>query len=63
MKRHSSPCAGWLLTHPDLVRLARQMHFRPFNGHHEQVLMTDGKGNESLEAKPDLEFVGRLLAC
>lgn len=28
----------------DLIRHARQFHFRPFNGHHCQVPVTDGRG-------------------
>ncbi|MDD5262365.1 MAG: hypothetical protein PHD76_11020 [Methylacidiphilales bacterium] len=63
VKHLNPPYAGRLLVKPDLVRLARQFHFRPFNGHHCQVPATDGKGNESPEIKPYLEFVNDLIAC
>ena len=57
------PYADRLLPRPDLVQLARQFHFRPFNGHHCQIPVTDGKGKESPELKPYLEFLDALLAC
>ena len=63
VKHLNPPYAERLLTHPKLVRLARQMHFRPFNGHHAQVPMTDGKGHESPEGKDYLEFLDALLGC
>jgi len=57
------PYAARLLTHPDLVQLSRQFHFRPFNGHHCQIPATDGKGRETPEIKPYLQFIDDLLAC
>jgi hypothetical protein len=57
------PYADRLLVQPDLVQLARQCHFRPFNGHHCQIPATDGKGRETPEIKPYLEFVDAFLAC
>jgi hypothetical protein len=57
------PYADRLLVRPDLIQLARQMHFRPFNGHHCQIPATDGKGHETPEIKPYLEFIDALLAC
>jgi hypothetical protein len=57
------PYANRLLVQPDLVQLARQMHFRPFNGHHCQIPATDGKGHATPEIKPYLEFLNDLLAC
>jgi hypothetical protein len=57
------PYADRLLVQPDLVQLARQIHFRPFNGHHCQVPATDGKGHETPEIKSYLEFVDALFAC
>ena len=57
------PYAGRLLVRPDLVQLARQMHFRPFNGHHCQIPATDGKGHETPEIKPYLQFIDDLFAC
>ena len=63
VKHLNPPYADRLLVRPDLVQLARQMHFRPFNGHHCQIPATDGKGRETPEIKPYLEFVDALLAC
>jgi hypothetical protein len=63
VKHLNPPYADRLLIRPDLVQLARQLHFRPFNGHHCQVPATDGKGRETPEIKPYLEFVDALLAC
>ena len=57
------PYAKPLLVRPDLVQLSRQVHFRPFNGHHCQIPATDGKGHETPEFKPYLEFVDAFLAC
>jgi hypothetical protein len=63
VKHLSPPYADRLLVRPDLVRLSRQVHFRPFNGHHCQVPATDGKGNETPEFKHYLDFVDAFLAC
>jgi sugar phosphate isomerase/epimerase len=63
VKHLSPPYAERLLTHPGLVQLARQFHFRPFNGHHCQIPATDGKGNETPEFKAYLEFLDALIAC
>jgi len=52
-----------LLVRPDLIRRAQQFHFRPFNGHHVQVPITDGKGNLTPEVKDWLPFAEALLAC
>jgi hypothetical protein len=56
------PFAPRLLTTPKLLQIARQIHFRPFNGHHCQVPVTDGRGKPSLEIKDYLEFLDALLA-
>jgi len=63
VKHIGTPYADRLLTHPDLVQLSRQVHFRPFNGHHCQVPATDGKGHETVEFKHYLDFVDAFLAC
>lgn len=63
VKHIAPPYAERLLLRPDLIQLARQMHFRPFNGHHCQVPATDGKGQDCPEIKPYLEFVDALIAC
>jgi hypothetical protein len=57
------PYANRLLTRPDLVQLARQCHFRPFNGHHCQIPALDAKGNETPEIKPYLEFIDAFFKC
>jgi hypothetical protein len=63
VKHLGPPYADRLLLRPDLIQLARQMHFRPFNGHHCQIPATDGKGHETPEMKPYLQFLEALLAC
>jgi hypothetical protein len=63
VKHLAAPFAERLLVRPDLVQLSRQVHFRPFNGHHCQVPATDGKGNETQEFKDYLAFVDAFIAC
>jgi hypothetical protein len=63
VKHLGAPYAERLLVRPDLVQLSRQVHFRPFNGHHCQVPATDGKGNETPEFKDYLDFVEAFIAC
>jgi hypothetical protein len=63
VKHLGAPYAERLLVRPDLVQLSRQVHFRPFNGHHCQVPATDGKGNETPEFKDYLDFVDAFIAC
>ena len=57
------PYAPRLLDHPELFQLSRQMHLRPFNGHHCQIPVTDGQGGMSVWAKPWFEFVQSAFAC
>lgn len=52
-----------LLVRPDLIQHAQQFHFRPFNGHHVQVPITDGRGNLTQEVKDWLPFAGEILKC
>ncbi len=52
-----------LLIRPDLMQRAQQFHFRPFNGHHIQVPITDGKGKPTPEFKDWLPFAEALLKC
>jgi hypothetical protein len=52
-----------LLVRPDLIQCAQQFHFRPFNGHHVQVPITDGHGNLTQEVKDWLPFAEALLTC
>jgi hypothetical protein len=63
VKHLYAPFAERLLVRPDLVQLSRQVHFRPFNGHHAQVPATDGKGHETPEFKDYLVFVDAFIAC
>jgi hypothetical protein len=52
-----------LLVRPDLIQRAQQFHFRPFNGHHVQVPITDGQGNLTSEVRDWLPFAKALLRC
>jgi hypothetical protein len=52
-----------LLVRPDLIQHAQQFHFRPFNGHHVQVPITDRRGNPTQEFKDWLPFAGEILKC
>jgi hypothetical protein len=52
-----------LLVRTDLIQRAQQFHFRPFNGHHVQVAITDGKGNPTQEFKDWLPFAEKILKC
>ncbi|MBI3852771.1 MAG: xylose isomerase [Verrucomicrobia bacterium] len=46
---------------PDLILRAQQFHFRPFNGHHCQVPVTDGRGRLTPEVLDYLPFVERVM--
>jgi hypothetical protein len=52
-----------MIVRPDLIQRAQQFHFRPFNGHHVQVPITDGQGNLTPEFKDWLPFAEALLRC
>jgi hypothetical protein len=52
-----------LLIRPDLIQNAQQFHFRPFNGHHAQVAITDSKGNLTQEVIDWLPFAEAVLHC
>ena len=56
------PYADRLLGDRRLVQSARQIHLRPFNGHHCQVPFTDGRGRISAEGRQYLDFVEALFA-
>lgn len=51
-----------LLVRPDLVQIAQQFHFRPFNGHHVQVPITDGR-ELTQEVVEWLPFAEAVLRC
>jgi len=46
---------------PRLIRHSCQFHLRPFNGHHCQVPVTDGRGGLSTELTQWLPFLGKAL--
>jgi hypothetical protein len=48
---------------PDLIQLAQQFHFRPFNGHHAQIPAIDRKGNVTSEFADWMVFADRVIAC
>jgi hypothetical protein len=52
-----------LLVRPELVQSAQQFHFRPFNGHHVQVPITDGRGELTQEVRDWLPFAEAVLRC
>jgi hypothetical protein len=52
-----------MIVRPDLIQRAQQFHFRPFNGHHCQVPVTDGQGNLTQEVKDWFPFAEAVLKC
>lgn len=52
-----------LLVRPDLIQRAQQFHLRPFNGHHAQIPITDGRGNLTREMEEWLPFAEAVLRC
>jgi len=58
---HPGNYAEKLLVQPKLIQRAAQIHLRPFNGHHCQVPVTDGKGKITQEIKDWLPFVEALF--
>src|SRR6185295_3636725 len=61
VKHLAPPFWERLLVRPDLIQRACQFHFRPFNGHHCQVPVTDGRGRLSEELEDWLPFVKHTL--
>jgi hypothetical protein len=63
--KHLSPAnfVQKLIVRPDLIQRSQQFHFRPFNGHHCQVPVTDGKGNLTPEVQDWLPFAEAVLKC
>ena len=45
----------------DLLQRAQQFHFRPFNGHHCQVPVTDGRGRLTPEFRDYLPFMEKVM--
>jgi hypothetical protein len=61
VKHLAPPYWERLLVAPRLIQHAQQFHFRPFNGHHCQVPVTDGRGKLSLELTQWLPFLEKTL--
>lgn len=61
VKHLAPPYWERLLVAPKLVQRAQQFHLRPFNGHHCQIPVTDGKGKISLELNQWLPFLDKTL--
>lgn len=62
VKHLAPPYWERLLVNPKLIQRAEQFHFRPFNGHHCQIPVTDGSGKLSLELTQWLPFLEKALA-
>jgi len=52
-----------LLVDPAMIQLSQILHLRPFNGHHCQVPVTNGKGKLTQEFLDYLAFVEELFLC
>jgi len=63
VKHLAPPYYERLLVRPDLIQRAQQFHMRPFNGHHCQVPVTNGRGKQTLELEQWLPFAEKLFAC
>jgi hypothetical protein len=48
---------------PDLIQRAQQFHFRPFNGHHCQVPVTNGGGKLTSEFLDYVPFMEKVMEC
>jgi hypothetical protein len=46
---------------PDLIQRAQQFHFRPFNGHHCQVPVTNGRGKLTPEFLDFVPFMEKVM--
>lgn len=61
VKHLAPPYWERLLVAPKLVQHSEQFHFRPFNGHHCQIPVTDGHGKLGLELTQWLPFLDKTL--
>lgn len=61
VKHVNPPYWKRLLVDAKLIQRAQQFHFRPFNGHHCQVPVTDGHGHLSRELIQWLPFLEKTL--
>ena len=62
VKHLSPPYFKRLIERPDLVQLANQIHFRPFNGHHAMIPALGPGGKLTPEFLDCMEFADQLLA-
>ena len=62
IKHLAPPYWERLLVDAKLIQNAQQFHFRPFNGHHCQVPVTNGRGRLSLEFKQWMPVLEQTLA-
>ena len=62
VKHLAPPYWKRLLVDAKLIQNAEQFHFRPFNGHHCQVPVTNGHGKLSIELQQWLPFLEKTLA-
>jgi hypothetical protein len=61
VKHLAPPFWERLLVRPNLIQRACQFHFRPFNGHHCQVPVTNGRGRLTPELEDWLPFVEKCF--
>jgi len=61
VKHLAPPYWEKLLIAPKLVQRAQLFHMRPFNGHHCQIPVTNGKGKLSLELIQWLPFMEKTF--
>ena len=61
VKHLNPPYWDRLLVDAELIQRAQQFHFRPFNGHHCQIPVTDGKGRLSRELRQWLPMLDKTL--
>ena len=63
--KHLRPAefAERLLDRAELLQLGTLLHCRPFNGHHCQIPVTDGRGHLTREFRDYLPFVEAAFAC
>jgi hypothetical protein len=61
VKHLAPPYWKRLIVSPRLIQHARQFHFRPFNGHHCQVPVTNGAGGLSVEFRQWLPVLEKSL--
>jgi hypothetical protein len=61
--KHLAPDAFWprMGVRLDLLCLGEQIHFRPFNGHHCQIPVTNGRGKLSPEFQDWLPFCEKVI--